>query len=394
METGTKAAQDRPVPNAVGAALTGAPPPPSNGAAGGQRASTPGRGGFFAKLGQWIGLSHPREESGPSVYFAGFGKHPGWDDHVLDLGIETDALAGVQRSFYVRGIGENIDKGEWDRLEPEQRLPEFRHVFLWRKGRDVFAGRMWASRDSKDRAKYPMVLCAQYSSVPVDRVASLVPAHLEQAMQRCQETTSADDVRQIVASTQAALRGTLQNPAAGVTTGVTTGVAVGPFDYLADRPELGPNRRGLLAILYEVEREMAAYRPAPPNAPTQLGSPVVRPHQLRVPTCGLAPFDAARTWVEFLAALLSPSTSLLAIQPIGQPWLDVIVGEPTPDDLFCMMATPKRVPLTSDIPHKMDEEFVRRANRQIEQNRRPAPDAPGAPGAAGTPNLPDSPVPA
>ena len=375
MEPGTKAAQDRPVP-------------------------AESRGGFFSKLGKWFRPS-AREGNGPEIHFGGFGKHPGWDDHVLDLGIETDGLAWVQRTFYVRGIGENIDNSAWDQLTADQRLADFRHAFLWRKGRDLFAGRLWASIDSKNRARYPMVLCTQCTSIPLDWVVSVVPAHLEQAMRRCRETTSAADVREAVASTQAALRVAWQSHAAaapppGQAPGQPLGRAPirpgipGPFDFLADRPELGPDRRGLLSILYEVEREMAAYRPAAPNAPSQITSAV--PRHIRVPGCGLPAFEAARVWIEFLAALLSPSASLLALHPIDEPWLDLIVGDPTPDDLFCMMATPKKVPYTSDIPHKLDEEFLRRANRQIDQNRQSAP--PGAPGAPGAPNLPKSPIPA
>ena len=38
-----------------------------------------------------------------------FGKHPGWDDHILGIGVETETLAQVKQALYVGGIGGQID---------------------------------------------------------------------------------------------------------------------------------------------------------------------------------------------------------------------------------------------------------------------------------------------
>ena len=76
--------------------------------------------GLFARAGK------------PQIWLGAFGKHPGWDDHIDDIGLETESLLLAKQILYVEGIGGQIDSGEWERLEEAQRLREFKHVFLWK----------------------------------------------------------------------------------------------------------------------------------------------------------------------------------------------------------------------------------------------------------------------
>src|SRR5688572_20736555 len=69
----------------------------------------------------------PASDGGPSLYLAAFGKHPGWDDHIDDLGLETDLLIRVKQLLYIEGIASNLDKGSWDELAPPDRLEKFNH---------------------------------------------------------------------------------------------------------------------------------------------------------------------------------------------------------------------------------------------------------------------------
>src|SRR5262249_35748729 len=89
-----------------------------------------------------------------------FGKHPGWDDHIEDLGLETETLNLAKRVLYIEGVGGQIDAGAWEKLDPAQRTDGFNHVFLWQRGGQFLLGRMWSSSDGKGRTRYPMVLCA------------------------------------------------------------------------------------------------------------------------------------------------------------------------------------------------------------------------------------------
>ena len=99
--------------------------------------------------------------SGRQVFLAAFGKHPGWDDHISeDLGLETESLLMVKNLLYLQGIGGQIDRGEWDKLEPHQQVSGFKHIFVWQRGDQRIIGRMWSSSDGKGRTRYPMIVCA------------------------------------------------------------------------------------------------------------------------------------------------------------------------------------------------------------------------------------------
>src|SRR5438477_458719 len=102
-------------------------------------------------------------KTAPTVYLATFGKHPGWNDHIDDLGLDTDDLVNAKRLLYMQGINQNIDAASWENLEPGKRIDSFRHDFLWHMPAGVggdaeclIAGRMWSSVDGKGRDKYPM----------------------------------------------------------------------------------------------------------------------------------------------------------------------------------------------------------------------------------------------
>ena len=72
-----------------------------------------------------------KSDKPPSLNLGAFGKHPGWDDHIDDLGLETDRLVEVRRRLYAEGISSNVDSGAWDKLEDGARLPVFEHLILW-----------------------------------------------------------------------------------------------------------------------------------------------------------------------------------------------------------------------------------------------------------------------
>ena len=95
------------------------------------------------------------DDQQPREFFGIFGKHPGWDDHIEDLPLPTMSMALAKQVLYVQGIGSQISSGAWTRLPENARLPDFNHAFLWVRGRQFLAGRMWASRDGKRRAHFP-----------------------------------------------------------------------------------------------------------------------------------------------------------------------------------------------------------------------------------------------
>ena len=346
----------------------------------------------------------------PTIRLAVFGKHPAWDDHIDDLGLDTSRLVAVKRAFYLQGVGANLDAGTWDRLGPDQRLPRFDHLFVWRSGPSTVVGRAVASTDGKGRGRYPLVACAQCVGVPADRLAADVAPLLEEALARCGQTTSRAGVLDVLAD----VRGRLQRVAAepptppgkrAVTPAGGTGdtdvaralpAAAAPPPTLSDLvvcPELDVGGVKLYAVYFQVEREMGAFAPAEGPARTAVARGGLPPSMsspaavhLRVPACTPVPAEAARVWIELLATRLDPTAPILAIAAVGRGWVDLIVGDPGPHDFYCLLAARQVLPFTTDIPFNLNAGFVTRAAEWI---RRISADGPPA---AKPPPVPAPPV--
>ena len=136
-------------------------------------------------------LEDPRRLSpnGRYVALAAFGKHPGWDDHVEDLGLETESLNLAKTVLYVNGIGGQIDSGAWEKLDAEHQLPAFRHVFVWQRSGQFLIGRLWSSSDGKGRKRYPMVVCLHFAGVPLGWALKPALALLAQLEEGCLAAT-------------------------------------------------------------------------------------------------------------------------------------------------------------------------------------------------------------
>jgi hypothetical protein len=74
-------------------------------------------------------------------------------------------------------------------------------------------------------------------------------------------------------------------------------------------------------------------------------------------------------WLEILAAQLSATAPVLALRPVEEDWVDLIVGDPTPAQLYCILATRRKIPYTTDIPYSFDNDFLTRARRFIGTDR-------------------------
>jgi len=230
---------------------------------------------------------------------------------------------------------------------------------------------MWSSSDGKGRTKYPMIVCVQVRGVPLPTALDRVLPELEAVQRSCEATTSADDVRSILAAARDRLRASLAAPP-GEPEVVVPADAI---KRLADEPEFAGSGEGLLRVLYQVEREMSGFLSIGPGGKSRIGTvPAgsktrigdLRPQQIRVPACGREPGEVALRWIRFLLAMLDPVAPMVVIVPIGEAWADLIVGEPVGSQFFCIRATPKSIPLTSDIPYTLDPAFVASARRLLE----------------------------
>ncbi len=305
---------------------------------------------------------HPNRQEGLSekLFVAAFGKHPGWDDHIDDIGLETDSLVAAKRILYVQGIGGNIDSGSWDRLQNNQLIQGFKHAFVWCLEASVIVGRMWSSRDGKGRTSYPMVVCVQCHQLPLQWVVKNILPRLEGVEQSCMATTSAAEVLTIIANAQREFRqlaGQCQESADSLVAHRDA------LARLAEFPELGPDRQGLHRILYHIEREVA------PHQPDTAKSKILRPMLLRVPASPTAAIEMTVLWISFLLAKFGTTMPVLMLMPLRERWIDIITGEPTDSQLHCLRASPEMIPITSSIPYNMGAEFTNKANHLIEDSR-------------------------
>ncbi len=301
-----------------------------------------------------------KDASSERVFVAAFGKHPGWDDHIDDIGLETDIIIAVKRILYVQGIGGNIDSGSWDKLQENQPIEEFKHAFVWCLDGNLIVGRLWSSRDGKGRTSYPMVVCVQCRQLPLDWVLKNILSFLERVENTCAATTSASDVRLTIENTQTELRQLTQQcePSPILPTDCTDVMA-----KLTKYPEMGgPNHQGLLRILYHIEREVGRDHLDNPKGAN------FRPISLRIPTSPPPVIESVPLWTNFLLTKLGINTSVLLLMPLQNQWMDIIIGEPTHLQLYCLRASLRVIPLTSSIPYNLSPEFIERTKKLIEDS--------------------------
>ncbi|MFN0132379.1 MAG: hypothetical protein ACKVW3_07615 [Phycisphaerales bacterium] len=320
------------------------------------------------------GSSRPdrsRSRSGtaaPAVAVGAFGKHPGWDDHIDDPGIDTQRLIDLKQALYIQGIAGNIDSGAWERLDPAKRLDAFDHLLVVASTSGVAVARLWASRDGKGRAKYPLVAAADWRGVSLRSAVERTTAELERIKADAHATTSAQVLRSTIASAHDRLRAALDS-------NLTSQHAPdNPLAALASHPALGPDARGLVRVMYHVAKEVDRSGTA---GGTRLDARAPESFALRVPA---ATVDDLVLWIEALARLVPEGSAITGILAIDHGWLDLVVGPISTATLFCLKATPQAVPFTSDIPYTIDDDFAAKARSLIAGT--PAKAAAHAPAAA------------
>src|SRR5258705_1338877 len=297
--------------------------------------------------------------SGRQVFLAAFGKHPGWDDHVEDLGLDSESLIFAKTLLYVQGIGGQIDSGAWEKLDSSQQLSAFKHVFLWQRGGQAIIGRMWSSSDGKGRKRYPMIVCAHCIGVPLEWALTRVLPRLELIEQACASTNSAADVRNALDRLRTELRTAIAN-VEGSPTPPLTSAALGEF---VNHSALGPEKEGWFRILYQMQSQMAPFAPGRFSIKGDLSR--LRPQQIRVPSCVSPTSQALLLWSNLFQSQLDPAVPVLYTFPVDENWVDVTAGEPTPQEIFALRASPKAMPLISEVPYNLEPAFRDKARAQV-----------------------------
>ena len=288
----------------------------------------------------------------PVIHLAAFGKHPGWDDHIPGVGLDTESLAYLKHAFYVTGIGGQIDAGAWEKLEAGKRVEGFEHAFIWARNGHLLMGRLWSSTDRKGRSKYPMILAVDSTGISPGYLLTNVWRELDALRTNCRTLTAAEAVESACRTTLTEMRSRLEflREMEG-----DIKIPVEARRQFLEHPDFGGGQVGLLRILHELTGLSAVTK----SRKAAAGSSPPGRH-LRVPAIGRAHDEIFRLWLDFLQRAIPSGTPLLLIWREGAGWLDVTVGEPAGGDFFCLQAAPLAVPLSTQIPYELGPELAGR----------------------------------
>lgn len=321
---------------------------------------------MLKKFSQWLGgLANASEGSGePRAQLCLFGKHPGWDDHMQDMGLNTERLVEVRRTLYTEGIAGNIDSGAWEKLGAGG-LARFEHVFVWRfKGDEFVFGRLWSSSDARGRKKYPMVACVHASGHELTRMAALASESVTRVMEACRQETDAQAVKSVFLRESEGLMAR----ASGVGPGGHERFDASCKSTLGADHSL--NADGAVAL---VRAAYALHREAEPAMKRGLAQSSRGVH-LRLPSVrGMGPGGSAWAWTSAILDLLNVpggiADGLMAIEVVGGTatgsggggaWVDGLIGKVTTQELVCLRASTSAIPLTTDVPFNIDAAFADR----------------------------------
>src|SRR6266540_4076018 len=129
----------------------------------------------------------------PRIYLSAFGKHPGWNDHLDDIGLATNSLIDARRILY-GGIASQIESAAWEKAGPEKVASGFDHILHWSRMGETLTGLMWSSKDGKGRSLYPMITLAHCVGESFDWTINKALPVLEETAVKCRQTVLAGDV--------------------------------------------------------------------------------------------------------------------------------------------------------------------------------------------------------
>jgi hypothetical protein len=97
---------------------------------------------------------------------------------------------------------------------------------------------------------------------------------------------------------------------------------------------------------------------------------------LRVPACALSPREALVQWGDFFEYLIGWSAPALFVFPLGRDWLDMLLGEPSPNNFRFLRTPAKETGLAGDGGIETEPVFRDAAQRLLSDYvnlRRPGP---------------------
>lgn len=284
----------------------------------------------------------------PRFYVSGFGKHPGWNDHLDDIGLITSSLIRAKVLIY-DGIAHQVESAAWEKGGGAERIaPGFDHIIHWRRMHESLIGLMWSSSDGKGRSLYPMITLAHCVGQPFGWQAEDVLPTLEAVGAKCRETKLSGSVVTMLNAAQEALRARLGD---GRTATAAGGQSLGVREWaawMAREPVL------LRRVLHHLGVNFMPFAAGAVDwcEGRRNGA---QSRSLRLPLVpDVSPAASINAWVSFLATQLSPAVPALALLRADLGWIDVIFGEPEPADFVVLRTLPSATVKVTDIPYELE----------------------------------------
>jgi hypothetical protein len=283
-----------------------------------------------------------RDPVGVGIQLAGFGKHPAWDDHLDDIGLNTQTLALTKQLLYSEGIASQLASGAWDQLEKSGNAIEFDHRFVWGREQQAIVGAIWASADRKHRTRFPLVICAQ-AGLDGPRASALLLDLIGQLGALCRTAKTQVELLDAFGRTQSELY-----------TAHRTSTDVRLFSEIVDS--------GQYSILASLVTLSAGLKSKQPRSSPETGK--VSGSRFRLAAISSQTKDNLIFWSTYLTTQRTgASLPYLVIGANGRGWVDLIVGEPRPNDFFCLRANEGSLPITSA---EIEEAKVRKLELEAE----------------------------
>ena len=297
---------------------------------------------------------HRRRRRLNTIVLAAFGKHPAWDDHVDDLGIQNERILAFQRAVYHQGIATHVNTGVWDRMPLDERIEGFEFWLCSSRlsySDNTLVGRVWSSSDGKGRTRYPMIACIDCGQMTLSWAFGPAIAALEDVAQTCIRLSEENQVRRVVREIGDRLR---QDSSSTSVEHYFCEPKVNTTDIVSKLIHAAPSvfdEEGMSRVIYQIQRDLPSYlkKSKRKDQGTSKSSSI-----LRVPRCVDSPTESVRLWLRFAMDWFKSGTPIMILAPLHHDWIDLLIGEPVGPLLWCMRTGLKGFPMTNSIPYQVD----------------------------------------
>ena len=301
--------------------------------------------GVMGRFSRWFGSGKRSGASGPKIGV--FGKHPGWGDHIEKLGTWSAEIEVIRQSLYVNGIQKALPT--WMSLADEDRVNGFDHRFAWRL-RDVSViGRIWSSRDARDRQHYPLIGMIAVDSARPALVARVLEGPLDRLEAGLRDTETSDGVKAVVDDAQADAARIWKSSGRQA----TEGDGASPFNAVISRidDELAWRR-----IRHEAQVKLEGFGRRGGSTSTMIPPKNMRPQHLRLPRLARDDTEELVLWSEFWEAICAHGVHFAVFARASSEVTDTIVGDAIDADFAFLQKSESALPDAAMIEYELDHQ--------------------------------------